>query len=125
MTPKKYKEIEVEWIKWRKRPSKPESFTNHKEAIEFAYYHATKIKKKHKALAKISDMQEQQIKELKEKTCHADWWKENEELHKQIKELKELLIEILDFDEITNIDSTDNYKDGAVDLVLKIKQALK
>ena len=68
MTPKKYKEIEVEWIKWRKRPSKPESFTNHKEAIEFAYYHATKIKKKHKALAKISDMQEQQIKELKEYT---------------------------------------------------------
>jgi len=64
MTPKKYKEIEVEWIKWRKRPSKPESFTNHKEAIEFAYYHATKIKKKYKALAKISDMQEQQIKEL-------------------------------------------------------------
>jgi len=115
-----------------------------------------------KALAKISDMQEKKIKELKGllkmdkielDAKPLSWWLGNAVTRvekgaidrtkegmlrvyntwknmsllqeQQTKELKELLIEILDFDEITNIDSTDNYKDGAVDLVLKIKQALK
>ena len=72
----------------------------------------------------LDDYAEQQIRELKEKTCHADWWKENDELHKQIKELKEKVDELK---ELLKVSICPNKRcvDGTIEVGNYIEQGLE